>query len=134
MWNEKLVLGIDTIDEQHKKLVDLMVTSKNLVMDVEDGIDCYDEIVTVLKELADYAVYHFSYEEELLEKIDYEEFIPHRMEHKLFIKKVSNFMSTDLDENQIEKIEEINHFLLDWISKHILDTDSKYVEDIKKAL
>lgn len=131
IWNDKLELGIKDIDEQHKKLVDLIEKTKELVYDAEDGIDCYDEIVYVLKELVDYTVYHFSFEEELMEKVNYDELVLHKMEHKIFVKKVSKFMSSDLDENQIEKIEDITVFLLDWITKHILETDKKYVNILK---
>lgn len=131
MWNEKLLLGIKEIDEQHKNLVDLIERSQGLVYNAEDGVDCYDEIVSVLKELVDYTIYHFTYEEGLMDKVQYEELILHSMEHKIFVKKISNFMSGDLEENQMGKIEEIILFLLDWITKHILETDKRYVSLLK---
>ncbi|PKM93300.1 MAG: bacteriohemerythrin [Firmicutes bacterium HGW-Firmicutes-1] len=127
MWNDQFLLGIKEIDEQHKKLVGLVEQTKDLVYEAEDGVDCYDDLVIVLKELVDYTIYHFNFEENLMESVNYEGLIGHKMEHKIFVKKISQFMSDDLDENQLEKIEQITFFLLDWITKHILGTDSKYV-------
>lgn len=131
LWNDRFLLGIDAIDDQHKHLVELIEQTKVLLHEAEDGQDCYDEIVQVLKQLADYTVYHFTFEEESMEKLKYEGFIAHKMEHKIFVKKVSHFMSADLDEGQSEKIEEMTIFLLDWLIKHILETDTKYVELMK---
>lgn len=134
LWSEKLELGIKEIDMQHKKLVELIERTKELVYDAEAGIDCYDDIVEILKSLVDYTVYHFAYEEKLMEKVNYDDLVLHNMEHKIFVKKISNFMSTDLDENQLEKIEDITEFLLDWLTKHILETDKKYVDTLKDVI
>lgn len=128
LWNDKFLLGIEEIDEQHKKLVDLVEHTKDLSIEAKDGVDCYDEIVSVLKELSDYTIYHFNFEEAFMDKVHYEHAIAHKMEHKIFVKKVSNFMSEDLEEDQPEKIEQLTFFLLDWLVKHILDTDSQYVK------
>lgn len=132
LWNDKFLLGIKDIDEQHRKLVDLIEHTQELVIDSKDGIDCYDEIVAVLKELSSYTIYHFTFEEDLMEEVDYEKIIAHKMEHKIFVKKISNFMSDDLEEDQPDKIEQLTHFLIDWLVKHILDTDSQYVASVKK--
>lgn len=132
LWNDKFLLGINEIDEQHRKLVDLVERTKELVIDAKDGIDCYDEIVSVLKELSDYTIYHFTYEEGLMENVNYDNIIAHKMEHKIFVKKISNFMSEDLEEDQPDKIEQLTYFLLDWLVKHILSTDSQYVQTLNK--
>ncbi len=66
-----------------------------------------------------------------MDKVQYDELILHSMEHKIFVKRISNFMSTDLEDDQMGKIEEITLFLLDWITKHILETDKKYVNLLK---
>ena len=131
LWKEQFSLGIEVIDEQHKHLVELVEHTQVLLHESEQGHDCYDEAVDVLKELASYTVEHFTFEEEHMEKLNYEGLIAHRMEHKIFIKKVSHFMTADLDEGQSEKLEEMAVFLLDWLIKHILETDVKYVGVMK---
>ncbi len=130
LWNDNYLLGIEEVDNQHKKLVQLIEDTKKLLVDAQDGIDCYDELVAVLKELAEYTQYHFNCEEKLMEAVDYEDIIAHKMEHKIFIKKISSFMSEDLEEEQKEKIEELVKFLFDWLVRHIMNTDSKYVDFI----
>lgn len=131
LWKDRFALGIKVIDNQHKQLVELIGQTKTYLSEAEEGHDCYDEIRGVLRELANYTVVHFAYEEEQMEKLDYEGLIAHQMEHKIFIKKVSNFMSADLEDGQSEKLEEMTIFLLDWLVKHILETDVKYVEIMK---
>lgn len=134
MWNDQFLLGIKEIDEQHRKLVDMVERTKNLVVDSKDGIDCYDEIVDVLKELSDYTIYHFTFEEGLMDNVHYDKIIGHKMEHKIFVKKISNFMSEDLEEDQPDKIEQLTFFLLDWLVKHILETDSQYVKTVREQI
>ncbi len=131
LWKEKFSLGIEEIDLQHMHLVELIEHTKELLKEAEEGHDCFDETIRVLKELADYTVHHFTYEEAEMEKIDYDGLIAHRMEHKIFIKKISLYMSADLEDNQIQQLDEMCVFLLDWLIKHILETDTKYVSSMK---
>lgn len=131
LWKERFSLGIEVIDEQHRHLVELVGKTKMLLQESEEGHDCYDEIIDVLRELANYTIVHFTFEEEHMERLGVEDLIAHKMEHKIFVKKVSHFMSNDLEGNQSERLEEMTIFLLEWLVKHILETDVKYVPLMK---
>lgn len=126
LWQDKFDLGIPLIDEQHKALVGYIEMTKELIKDAEDGIDCYDEIATVLGELESYTVEHFNEEEALMKKYNYQLLNQHAMEHTNFVAKVHEFLESDIDENQLPVIEEMVVFLLDWLVEHILDSDMKY--------
>jgi hemerythrin len=126
LWQDKFELGIPLIDEQHKTLVGYIETTKELIQDAEDGIDCYDEIARVLGELESYTVEHFKEEEALMKKFNYQNLNQHAMEHANFVAKVHVFLETDIDENQIPVLEEMVVFLLDWLVGHILNSDKKY--------
>jgi len=134
LWNEKFNLGIQVIDDQHKELFRLMDLIQDLMTDAKDGIDCFDELESVLLELERYTRYHFEEEEKLMESVGYAKLDRHREEHTAFIEKVQNTLDSDLDFQQVEVIEEIHEFLLTWVSDHILETDVYYVEDLKKRL
>ncbi len=127
MWQDKFELGIPEIDGQHKTLVSFVGQVKGLIRDAEDGIDCYDEIDTLLHELKDYTVYHFEAEEDLMEKNNYSDFDNHKAEHDAFIQKIQVFFESDIDYHQLTVLEELTEFLLDWVVAHILESDTKYV-------
>lgn len=85
--------------------------------------DKYDYIVQILKELADYAVFHFQHEEEYMMSIRYKKLISQKVEHQEFIDKIESYNFDEIDENQKGVILEILDFLNDWLINHILDND-----------
>ena len=126
LWQDRFSLGIPVIDEQHKQLVDLVEEVKGLIHDAEDGVDCYDDITYVLESLKDYTISHFAEEEAMMEAHGYNKLNAHRMEHAAFVAKVQDFLSKDIDFEQLSLLEDVVTFLLDWIIEHILVTDSQY--------
>lgn len=66
-WKQEFELGIPSIDEQHKRLLDIGNRINELLTNHDDTDDNYDEIHTVIQELKDYTVYHFKTEEDLFE-------------------------------------------------------------------
>lgn len=126
------VLGIEEMDNQHGNIVaigDKLLT----LLDLGDSVDHYDEIVSILKELRDYASYHFASEEALFNKLDYPNKDVHMMEHEFFMKKVDKFMETDIDGAQIESLKSLTDFVMGWVLHHILNTDNEYADIINEA-
>ena len=78
-WSKELELGIPEIDEQHKKLIDLI----NLFYTEPEESKKVERFLT---ELEDYINYHFSYEEAFMEKIGFPELPTHRKAHSMFKK------------------------------------------------
>ncbi len=134
LWNDKFAIGITTVDEQHEQLFNLMESVHELTIDAKSGIDCYDEIETVLRELERYTIVHFEDEEALMEKVGYENIDTHREEHNAFVAKVHDTLDSDVDLHQVSVLEEVYEFLLQWVSDHILYTDVKYVPIMKEKL
>lgn len=127
MWKDSFELGIPPMDIQHKKLVGMVVTAKDLISDAEAGVDCYDEISLVLKELESYTIEHFQDEEALLVLKGYTKLEAHKEKHDDFIARVHEFLDSDIDYNQLEVLEEVTQFLLDWVVEHIITEDRKYL-------
>ncbi len=124
-WKNDYSIGIDVIDKQHRHLLE--IGSRIMILaDAKDGFDHYDEIIEVLQELKEYSVYHFSFEEELMQKFGYEHYDAHKFEHFFVIKKIQKFEQEDLDEKQSETILKLAGFISDWIANHILREDMKY--------
>lgn len=65
---------MDKVDEQHKELVRLVNQLHN-AMKAKAGLQ---ESAGILEKLTDYTVYHFAYEEEVIDKYDYENKVEHK--------------------------------------------------------
>ncbi len=87
-----------------------------------------DEIKKILKELVNYADYHFSTEEKYFEKFNYGGATEHNLLHDKYKKKMVQFF--DESESSVGKIVpfEILDFLEDWWFNHINSEDKKYTE------
>ncbi|MCX7771604.1 MAG: bacteriohemerythrin [Clostridia bacterium] len=116
-----------TIDQQHKKLID-MINQMSEIVELNDGCDRYDEIIELFEELKSYTVYHFNHEEELFDQNQYDSFNIkiQKLEHKSFINKVSAINLREVDEDQIGAVRKILDFLSVWLDHHILVTDRKF--------
>ncbi len=131
-WKEKYSVGIEKFDNQHKKLLNI---GQELVYAMENtsaGIDQYDKIVSLLQEMQDYTVYHFEFEEEVMEKYDYINLDSHRFQHKMFVKKLNDIDLEEFDLDQKELTMELLDFIANWIQNHILEEDQKYSPFLKE--
>lgn len=127
-WKDQYSCNIAEVDKQHKHLFRLSEDLHDLLKACEK-FDQYDEIGKVLGDLADYTVYHFGFEEKLMTEhgFDNGEFRLHQAEHIAFVNKIKHLMNQDIDKNQHKVLMDALMFAVDWIEKHILDTDKKYM-------
>jgi hemerythrin len=126
-WRSSFRCNIKEIDLQHSKLFE--ISSKlNILEPICVKIDFEDEILEVINELKEYTIYHFDYEEKLMEKFKYKDYDEHRCEHQTFIAKVQEMQEDCSNFNRPEIIRNITEFLTGWITAHILETDMKYTE------
>ncbi len=129
-WKDNFSTGIEEIDKQHKRLFEIGGDIYNLAT-LKDGQDHYDEIMTLLRGLKDYTVYHFGFEESLMEKYNFSELEKHKEQHKMFVEKLVEVETQDIDVRQQKVILDILDFVINWISSHILGSDFKYKGIIK---
>jgi len=131
-WKAEFELGIPEIDRQHRRLVEIGGALFELISD-QTRTDYYDEIMAMLKELEDYTVTHFAYEEAAFDAKGFIGTDAHKFEHKLFIKKLEKYQNNleSVDRNQKDVLLELLTFVSDWLVKHIIKTDREYVELLK---
>jgi len=121
-WNNQLTLGIDSIDEQHKHLIDL---ANQLDEAVALGTD-RDTLIKIVNSLIDYTVFHFKDEEQLMlaTKFNPTVYAVHEAEHKEFIAKMLMIQSeVEADINALSK--DLMDYLVNWLCHHILSTDKQ---------
>jgi methyl-accepting chemotaxis protein len=121
-WGPKYYIGLSTIDNQHKRLVELInETYRNFGQRKNK-----QKLKKVIKDLLDYTIYHFGEEEKYFKQFAYEESVPHKAKHEEFISKMQNF-KRDIDSGDSMVSFEIIEYLKDWLINHILKSDVKYV-------
>ncbi len=126
-WKEEYSLGLQEIDNQHIKLIELI----NRLYDAFIKRQQSDEVIKVIVELSEYIDVHFSTEEVYFKRFNYAETTEHIKEHHFFIEKVKEFQ-TQAKENKGRYVFNIINFLQDWLVNHITVTDKKYIECFKK--
>ncbi len=120
-WDQSLAVNIGDIDEQHQKLVQ-MICDLHEAMRTGKG---KGQVESILRELEEYAVEHFGFEEKLMEKYKYPGYLNHRKEHEKFVDQVIAF-GNDFRANRAALTTEVMNFLKNWLVGHIKGTDKKY--------
>jgi len=119
---EEYKIGVESIDEQHKKLFELADKAYMLLKDAF-SLDKYDKIVDILEELKEYTIFHFKSEEEYMESINYKRLFTQKIEHEKFIKDLDGIDLRHLDQNQDDSLVKMLNFLNEWLTEHILGND-----------
>ena len=120
VWDDILSVGVDEIDEDHRKLVDIFNILNHSVMERESP----DYLAAVLEELINCTVWHFSHEERLMLKHDYEGIEEHKTEHQELIKSAKQLQREILQADKPVADNDIE-FLERWLTEHILTSDMK---------
>lgn len=128
-WNSEFDVGVELINDQHKKLIQLI----NDLSEAMSAGKSSEVLGSVLKEIIKYGIYHFDTEEELFDKYDYEDVINHKKEHSSFKETASQLMKDYEDGNYRVSLETLQ-FLKGWITKHIKTTDMKYKDFLSSRI
>ena len=118
VWDKTLSVQVPEIDDDHRKLVDLLnILNHSLV----EG-DAPNYIEAVLEELTSCTVWHFRHEERLMLKYEYQGMLEHKSEHQELIECAKALRQRLLQEGRAVSTEDIA-FLEHWLTGHILGTD-----------
>lgn len=121
-WKDEYSIGVAELDEQHKKLFEI-VNSIQMLLSDKLTFDKYAGIVTIINELKEYTIYHFKTEEEYMLKISYKKLFAQKVAHKDFVEKISSIDFAQIDNDHNKYLNEILYFVCDWLITHILKED-----------
>jgi hemerythrin len=127
-WDDKYLIGIEEIDEQHKHLVSL--TNELYEMFLSCGCS-NSNVQAVLEALAEYTIDHFTTEENLMARFEYPQREEHRQDHQKFVLRISEF-NEHLKDGTEQLTLDIISFLRVWLLTHIFMVDSKCGEFIRQ--
>lgn len=125
-WSDELSIGIELIDNQHRRLVRLI---NGLHTAGQRGDR--EGVTGVLDALMDYAHYHFEYEEELMACFDYPYLGPHRRVHQLFLRRLTDYHQRHLAGDEVA--EALHGMMRRWLVNHIRHEDRDYAIFIRRA-
>jgi len=120
-WKDSYSVGIDSIDQQHKKLLNL-INQLQTAVDYSTG-ELFER--EALDELVEYTKTHFSYEEGLMKDNDYPDFESHKAQHEEMFNKVRAVLA-EYERDHDTAMSNAVEYLKAWLINHINGTDKQY--------
>ncbi len=130
VWSPEFELGIDIIDEQHKRLFAYFAEIEEVISTANVG-----SLKTVVKGLIDYAISHNSFEETLMQDAGYPMLEAHQKVHQEFKKRMHSYEERlKGGEDTIKLAREVRLDIAKWLMNHIKREDRHYAPYVKKKL
>lgn len=120
IWSKTLSIGVEEVDEDHRKLVDIFNSLNHAVKERESK----EYLAAILDELINCTVWHFSHEERLMLKHQYKDMEAHKAEHRELI-ETARELQQELLQGGSAMTEKHIEILERWLTEHILTTDMR---------
>ncbi|MBQ9495774.1 MAG: hemerythrin family protein [Treponema sp.] len=130
-WDDAYLLGVPEIDTQHKSLIAIA----NELYDIAAGIsgEYEKDMAHVLKELTAYTEYHFSEEEEFMERYGYPSCSMHKIAHEAFVSEVTHQVHKLADGNREDALL-FYSFVVSWVLSHVARADKVWAHYVKPRI
>ncbi len=128
IWTEQLNVGIEVIDQQHRRIVEYI----NQLDDARSHGYSRNDIGNLINELVDYTISHFGFEESMQDEAGYPFAKSHKKVHELFAQRVSEYQYKHEKGEDVSKA--LNSLLVTWLFNHIKRDDADYVASVKANL
>ncbi len=129
VWGEILRVGVDEIDEDHRKLVNIFNLLNHAVKDGESP----EYLAAILDELINCTVWHFSHEERLMLKYRYDGIDEHKAEHRELVEGAGELKQAILQADKATVNQQIES-LERWLTEHIFATDMRLGSYLSQAM
>ncbi len=126
IWDDNLSVGIKQIDDQHKKLINLINELEQVVNNQRPKC----AVPRILRCLANYTYEHFAVEEEYFNHYDYPKKVAHKKQHQYFTLKIVDFIK-QYRFGGVDISSDLFNMLSKWLIMHIKGSDKEYSEYFK---
>ncbi|MGO9434505.1 MAG: bacteriohemerythrin [Terracidiphilus sp.] len=120
-WDEKLSVGVRSIDEQHKVLVDTLNELHNALMKGETR----NSTGPLLRNLLAYTRIHDTAEELMLANVNYPELKQHQLLHRELLDMLQGYLAS-FERGDVAINVDFLFFLRNWLTNHIQNVDGGY--------
>jgi hemerythrin len=124
VWEEKYATGITLIDHQHKELFSLTNDLFRACVDRDETIK--NAFAETMSRMVEYVRFHFSAEQEMMQRIKFPQYQEHKKQHDELIRDVLKAVK-EYNEGKKFVPNQFVRTLRDWILSHIALTDKFYV-------
>ena len=138
IWNARFETGIPALDQQHRKLVDLInALSRIPLAESVQPVKCR-AILAILAELENYVQYHFGFEAGLMRyaqlghELVADHIEAHKKEHGEFMGRITEAFAL-AQSRPLEAIAGIRPYLSRWLLEHIVGMDIVMAGHIRAA-
>jgi len=124
-WNDTLVVGDESIDADHRRMMELIATLETAA---PGPVDC-TAVGATLAELARLTAEHFTREEALQEAVGFPDRDAHRTSHVMLLKRLDAIMAhyaDGCDEVRSGIIRTLGDSLATWLVGHIVNNDMEF--------
>lgn len=127
-WTPEMSVSNGRMDMQHQKLIDIV----NRYHEALEAQTPHAQLEKTFEEVIAYAAAHFKEEETLMERSGYPNLSRHRLMHENLTQRVLDFQRS-LKSRQPGVEKEIQFFLKNWLTAHIIGIDKLYAPYVRKA-
>ncbi len=121
MWTDDLSVNSAVIDNEHKRLFELI---DNFYKSIKDNSP-KERLEELIIGLVNYTKTHFANEEAHMRTMNYPNLAAHKELHVQFVDKVTSYYDRLKSGKLILSIE-VTNFLKDWLVNHIKGSDQQY--------
>ena len=120
-WLDKYNVGVEVIDEDHQKLMNL-INKLKMAVSYHTG-ECFEK--QAMDELAEWTRTHFEREERLMQRHGYPGYEAHKKIHDEMLARVAASIE-DYDERGHDALIDVAPMARDWLVNHIYKVDQSY--------
>ncbi len=129
-WSEELSVGLDSLDEDHQLIVDLLARVQQAAAAKEPS----SIVAAYLDFLTDYTAYHFHREELVLAACSFPELKAHRRAHQAAVDRLSELRARHQEQPTEQTLRELVGWVEGWVHDHLIQEDAQYVDAIRSNL
>jgi hemerythrin len=122
-WRESYGTGVLSMDDQHRKIIDLINELYKNIRQEESSRSVEDVLADMMK----YAEEHLQAEENLLKTNDFPDCDEHISKHQSYRERLTGLMAESTNDPDAT-VKSTYAFLRQWWMGHIVDEDKKYGE------
>jgi len=130
-WSPTYSIGLKVIDDQHKKILNLVNEMYNHIAADEESELAYSK--KIIQQTVEHIRENFATEEKILLITKFPEYAEHKSAHESFILTLIGNMK-DVENGKKLNITAFTHFLRDWILTHIAIMDRQHFESLRKNI
>ncbi|SFD41442.1 bacteriohemerythrin [Clostridium uliginosum] len=130
-WDDSFMIGIETIDDQHKYLFELC-RKLEIFLEIPTGVYKVKDALELVCCFRTYITFHFYYEEMYFHLLDYPDLASHKLEHEEFKKHIVDVNINNFYNENYNELKTLLNLSYDLIFNHIKSKDFKLKNLVKE--